>query len=192
MPAAPSTLRRPRARRLAAMAAGGLGRAALVLVVAILAATYLPSLVLGLQRYVLVGRSMEPSIHRGSLVFDEVVPVGALRRGDVVTYVPPGAEHPLSHRIVSITRRGGRRVFRMRGDNNRVADPGPVTFRRPVQARVKLAIPYVGWVYIALTAPGLRRWLIAIPALLLALWALGGVWREGGTILRERARAGAP
>jgi signal peptidase I len=174
------------------MAPGGLGRVALILTVAVLAATYLPSLALGLQRYVLVGSSMEPSIHRGSLVFDEVVPVRALRRGDVVTYVPPGAAHPLSHRIVSIAERGGRRLFRMRGDNNRVADPGPVTFRRPVQARVKLAIPYVGWVYIALTAPEVRRWLVVVPALLLSLWALGGVWREGGTILRERARAEAP
>ena len=68
--------------------------------------------VLGFQRYVLVGGSMEPTIHRGSLVFDRVAPVGDLHVGDVITYVPPGMTHPLSHRIVHVTddESGGRRL----------------------------------------------------------------------------------
>ena len=62
------------ARRLASMAAGGLGRLVLFAGVLVLFATFLPSL-FGYQRYVLVGHSMEPTIHKGSLVFDEIVPV---------------------------------------------------------------------------------------------------------------------
>ena len=82
---------RSSARRLASKAAGGLGRLVLLAGVLVLAATFLPSL-LGYQRYVLVGHSMEPTIHRGSLVFDEIVPAEALRRGDVITYIPPGRQ----------------------------------------------------------------------------------------------------
>jgi signal peptidase len=180
-----------RVRRVAAMAARGLGRLVIAAVVVVLLATYVPSL-LGFQRYVLVGRSMEPTIQRGSLVFDEVVPVSALRRGDVVTFVPPGGDQPRTHRITSIRKRDGQLLFRTKGDNNRVADPGPFVFEQPQQARVRFAIPAVGWVYILLTMPGLRTWLVAVPALVLCAWTVASLWREGGTILRERAAAEAP
>ena len=73
-----------RARRLAQVAGRGLMSVLLLLTVAAVAVTFLPGL-LGYQRYVLVGSSMEPTIHRGSLVFDEIVPVAQLRKGDVIT-----------------------------------------------------------------------------------------------------------
>jgi signal peptidase len=154
----------------------------------VLAATYLPSL-LGYHRYVLVGHSMEPTIHRGSLVFDEVVPVSALRVGDVVTYVPAGLSKPLSHRIVFRRSIQGKLVFRTKGDNNPAADPGRFSFNEASQARVKFAIPYAGWTYIWLADPHLRLWFAVIPGVLLALWAAAGVWRQGGEILRDQSHA---
>jgi len=123
---------RSKARRLASMAAGGLGRLILLAGVLALCATFLPSLA-GYQRYVLVGRSMEPTIHKGSLVFDEIVPVGQLRKGDVITYVPPVTKKPVTHRIISVGRGPrGERVFRTQGDNNRDPDlrPSRSTSRR--------------------------------------------------------------
>ena len=44
---------------------------------------------LGFQRYVITSGSMSGTYDRGSLVLDEVVPVGDLRVGDVITYTPP-------------------------------------------------------------------------------------------------------
>jgi hypothetical protein len=96
---------------------------------------------------------------------------------------------PLSHRITAIAVRGGRRRFRTKGDNNAVADPGTFTLPHATQARVRFSIPYAGWPFIALTRPGLRVWLIAVPAFLLAFRALARVWRQGGEILREQAAA---
>jgi signal peptidase I len=180
-----------RARRVASLAAGGLGRLLLLAAILVLAATYLPTLLFGFHRYVLVGHSMEPHIHRGSLVFDEVVPVRDLHVGDVVTYIPPGLSKPLSHRIISRREIHGTLVFRTKGDNNPVADPARFTFNEPTQARVKFAIPYVGWVYIALADHAMRVWLAVVPALLLALWAAARVWRHGGELLREQQQAGA-
>jgi signal peptidase len=168
------------------LAAGGLGRLLLLAAVLVLAATYLPTLLFGYHRYVLVGHSMEPTIHRGSLVFDEVVPVAALRKGDVVTYVPAGMSRPLSHRIIYRHRLHGKLVFRTKGDNNPTADPGRFTFNEPTQARVKFAIPDLGWIYIALADPGIRIWIAVIPGILLALWGAITVWRQGGALLREQ------
>jgi signal peptidase I len=177
---------RSTARRLASKAAGGLGRLVLLGAVAALAATFLPSLLLGYQRYVLVGHSMEPTIHKGSLVFDEIVPVEALRKGDVITYIPPITKEPVSHRILSIERGPkGERVFRTKGDNNPSPDMRRFTLREPTQARVKFAIPYLGWLFVLLAMQEARIFLLALPALLLALWALAGVWRQGGELLAQ-------
>jgi signal peptidase I len=180
-----------RARRLAVNAAGGLGRLVLLLAFVVVAATFLPTL-LGYERYVLVGHSMEPTIHKGSLVFDDVVPVGDLRPGDVITYVPPTSAEPVTHRILAIEPGPrGERVFRTKGDNNEKADLRPFTLREPEQARVAFAIPGLGWLFIALADPYVRMLLLALPALLLALWAAAGVWRQGGELVAaERARAG--
>ena len=174
---------RSSARRLAYQSAGGLGRLVLLAGVLVLAATFLPSL-LGYQRYVLVGHSMEPTIHRGSLVFDEIVPAEALRRGDVITYIPPTGKEPVTHRILSVGRGPhGERVFRTKGDNNANADLRPFTLNERRQARVAFAIPYIGWIFILLAMQEARILLIALPGVLLALWALYGAWRQGGELL---------
>jgi signal peptidase len=178
---------RSNARRLASMAAGGLGRLVLLAGVLALCATFLPSL-FGYQRFVLVGRSMEPTIHKGSLVFDEVVPVRALRNGDVITYVPPVTKKPVTHRVISISRGPrGERVFRTKGDNNRDPDLRPFTLDEPTQARVAFAIPYLGWLFILLAMQEARIFLIALPGVLLALWAVYGAWRQGGELLQAAA-----
>ena len=112
-----------RARALATSAGRGLMSVLLLAILAAMAITFVPGL-LGYQRYVLVGHSMEPTIHRGSLVFDEIVSVSDLRKGDVITYVPPGNVEPVTHRLIS--RKDGKKggpVFRTKGDNNAVADP---------------------------------------------------------------------
>src|SRR5215210_6373148 len=88
----------------------------LLLALAALAVTIVPG-TMGYERYVLVGGSMEPTIHRGSLVFDDIVRVRELRAGHVITYVPPGHERPITHRIISVRRdQEGRPVFRTQGD----------------------------------------------------------------------------
>lgn len=161
--------------------AGALALAALMLV---------PTL-FGYHRYVITGGSMTGSIDRGSVVFDEAVPVSRLAIGDVITYAPPGAAagHLVTHRIVSIAPgRAGGRVFRTKGDANRSADPWRFVLRQPTQARVALAVPYVGYVLSALMDRTLRMLIVGLPALLLALTLLAGLWREAGVeARRERA-----
>ncbi len=44
---------------------------------------------LGFDRYVITGGSMEPTIAKGSVVFEKPVGVEDLEVGDVITYQPP-------------------------------------------------------------------------------------------------------
>jgi signal peptidase len=145
----------------------------------------LPALA-GWQRYVIVSGSMTGTYDRGSLVIDDVVPIADLKVGDVITYTPPPGSGPdglVTHRIVSISEAG---VFRTKGDFNQSADPWTFTLAQPTQARVRFGVPYLGFAVAALSRRDLRMLIIGIPAALIALTSLAGLWREAGA---EAAKA---
>jgi signal peptidase len=176
---------RSRARRATLVVAGGVGRLLLGLGCLLLIATFVPGL-FGYQRFVVVGGSMEPTIHRGSLIFDEVVPVARLAVGDVVTYVPPGQGAPVTHRIISRGLERGQWVFRTQGDANPQPDLRPFTLNRPQQARVAFAVPYVGFLFMLLASPHARLFLLVLPAVALALLMLARLWRDAGRMLEQQ------
>jgi signal peptidase I len=177
---------RSRARRLVAKTGRGLVALLLLATFAALAVTFAPGL-LGYQRYVLVGGSMEPTIHRGSIVFDDLVRVRELRAGDVITYQPPGAAKVVTHRIISAKhQRSGSPIFRTQGDANAAADMRPFKLHQATQARYRFSIPYLGWAFILLGTGKARFLLLALPALLIAFAMLGRLWREGGELVAAR------
>jgi len=148
---------------------------------------------LGWQRYMIVSGSMTGTYDRGSLVFDEVVPVKSLKVGDVITYRPPRGAGPtglVTHRIAAIgpDRRTHARVFRTRGDANRVRDPWTFTLPNRRQARVVVGVPYMGLALAALSRRDVRVALVGLPAVLIALLVMAGLWRDLG----REAEAWAP
>ena len=157
---------------------------------AVLALLVLLPAALGYQRYVITGGSMSGSFDRGSLVYEDVVPVSDLKVGDVITYTPPPGAGPtgkVTHRIVSIGRRThGGLTFRTKGDANRSADPWTFKLDRPEQARAAFHVPYVGYLLDALQVRAIRMLLIGVPALLIAIALLLGTWREAGAEARAR------
>jgi signal peptidase len=141
---------------------------------------------LGLQRYVIVSGSMSGTYDRGALVFDEVVPVRDLRVGDVITYRPPPGAGPtglVTHRIVAIESDGR---FRTKGDANPVADPWTFRLTGERQARVVAGVPYAGHVLAALSERRVRMLIVGVPAALIALVTITGLWRESGAETAER------
>jgi signal peptidase I len=173
-----------------------LGRAVCALVIAAGAALGLllvGGAVLGWQRYVIVSGSMTGTYDRGSLVLDQVVPTASLHVGDVITYRPPagsGPEELVTHRIAAIARGPhGTRVFRTKGDANPVADPWTFTLPRPTQAKVRAGLPYAGFAVAALSDRRARMLIVGLPALLIALASLAGLWREAGAEAVAEARA---
>jgi signal peptidase I len=182
-----------RASRSARMAGSLVTGLALILAALML----LPPLV-GVHRYVLVGGSMEPTIHRGAVIFDRVVPVRSLRVGDIITYTPPpGAQgpvpHAVTHRIVWTGRdRFGARAFRTKGDANRVPDPWRFTLHSSTQSREAFSIPYVGYAIAALSLRPVRMALIGVPALLIALGIIVSLWQDAGDEVRRRREPPRP
>lgn len=137
----------------------------------LLAVAFIVPSAFGLQRYVITGGSMSGSIELGSVVFAEVVPVGDLEVGDVITYMPPpesGIDNLVTHRIVSIE--DG--VYVTKGDANPKKDPWSFQLPQATQARVSYDVPYVGHAFIALADREKRMLLIGVPAGTIALISL--------------------
>lgn len=136
---------------------------------------------LGYERYVITGGSMTGSISKGSVVFEEHVPVDELVVGDVITYLPPagsGVRDLVTHRIVKAKEdAAGARVFRTQGDANPDPDPWRFSLTAPTQPVVTWSVPWVGNVLIALADARVRMAVIGVPAALIALWALRDVVR---------------
>ncbi len=149
----------------------------------------------GWQRYAIVSGSMTGTYDQGSLVLAEVVPVADLRVGDVITYEPPagaGPEHLITHRIAWMGRDGaGRQVFRTKGDANPVADPWTFRLSQPTQARVRYGIPYAGHALAALGHRDVRTAVVTLPALLLVVLSLAGLWRRLGVEAERRTAKAA-
>lgn len=97
----------------------------------------------GFATFVVTGGSMEPTIHKGSLVIDQPVTADKLKLGDVITY--DRADQTTTHRIVGVEGSPNGMLFSTKGDANTVGDPEPMTFPGRV-GLVKLAVPGVGFV----------------------------------------------
>ncbi len=169
---------------LVAVAIAGISLAVLVLIV---------PRSLGYRAYVITGGSMDGTISRGALIYTQPVAVESLVEGDIVTFVPPGMEAPVTHRIVDVRRNdAGELEMQTRGDNVGMRDPWVFVPRTPMLPRFVLAIPYVGYVIAVLSLPLVRILVFVLPAMVIALVVLVRLWRRAGAELRESAAPTAP
>ena len=97
---------------------------------------------LGMASFVVTGGSMEPTIHKGSLVIDAPVTADTLKLGDVITF--DHYDQTTTHRIVGVEGSANGTMFSTKGDANQVTDPEPLSFPGRV-GLVKLAVPGLGY-----------------------------------------------
>lgn len=147
----------------------------LAVIVLSLAVLFLVPGLAGYDRYVITGGSMSGTFERGSLVFEKEVPVSALQVNDIITYMPPaasGINELVTHRIESIEASENGPLFRTRGDANASSDPWVFNLQAPTQNKLEAAVPFAGWVFIALADRELRMLIIGIPAGMVAVLSL--------------------
>ena len=109
---------------------------------------------------VVVSGSMEPSFYRGDIVATENVdtygiqefnPYTDVNVNDVVVYNAKWYSEPVIHRVIDIQQINGSKYYIIKGDNNEVQDPYPVS---PDQIKSKvikigdslLIIPKLGYI----------------------------------------------
>jgi signal peptidase len=97
----------------------------------------------GFGVFVVTGGSMEPNIHKGSIVLVEPVAPSAIRVGDVVTFT--SFDQVTTHRVIAIEAGSDGLGFQTKGDSNEVADPDLKTFPGKV-GLLRGSLPLVGYV----------------------------------------------
>lgn len=115
---------------------------ALVLLTPVTVLAVLPTM-LGLERYVVSTDSMGGDLGRGTMVFEQRVPIADLAVGDVVTYPDPreGRDGLVTHRVVEL----GPGFVRTQADRRAMPDAWSVDAREhPTLPRVVFAVPFVG------------------------------------------------
>lgn len=136
--------------------------------------------------------SMEPLLHVGAVAIVREVDPASAKVGDVVTFKTPAgvgraAEDALTtHRIVEVCDRGGRLVFRTKGDANRTMDQWEVPAADLVGTLV-FSVPGLGYAAaFARTRVGLLL-MVVLPGVLLIFAEVRSIARE----LRDKS-AGVP
>ena len=126
---------------------------------------------------VVISGSMEPTIHKGDLLFvmgkdAENIKNGTAedKDGDIIVFNAQwiGApQEPIVHRVIDKYQIGDTWYFRTKGDANSLEDAAPVSESNVIGVVVG-GIPYIGWIKIFLTESGLLiPLLIIISALLI-------------------------
>lgn len=149
--------------------------------------------VAGYHRYVILTGSMTGTYDRGSIVFDKPVPTDSLKVGDPITYDPPSgftSQTRVTHRIYQIKPgKDGVRIYKTKGDANKNPDIWSFTLTKPTQDEAKFHIPEIGYVFLLLSLRNFRIALVGIPAILIGLFMLRGLWRDAGNEVKRQKLA---
>ncbi|MGE3271425.1 MAG: signal peptidase I, partial [Chloroflexota bacterium] len=132
----------------------------------------------GYESFVVLSGSMEPVLQVGDLAVVGPVRPDQLRVRDIISYrTPVQPNMVVTHRLVGIdTNEAGQMTFTTRGDANDSVDQVEVD-PQAVLGRVAYAVPKMGYLVDFARQPLGKLVLLGLPALLLALDALGG-WRR--------------
>jgi signal peptidase len=123
-----------------------------------------PFLVGGSFSSIVLGGSMEPTIHVGSIVIVRKVKPEDVKVGDIIAFKT--GESKTIHRVIDKVVEGGSFYFRTKGDANEDPDPWIV---RPedVLGKLQLTIPYYGYlIWFARTPFGIILFIL-VPAIIL-------------------------
>jgi signal peptidase len=118
------------------------------------------AVILSAHLNVVVSGSMEPAFYRGDIVATENVntygiqefnPYTDVKVGDVVVYDATWYSEPVIHRVVDIQQINGSQYYIIKGDNNDVQDPYPVSPNQIKSKVLKIGdslviIPKLGYV----------------------------------------------
>jgi signal peptidase len=123
-----------------------------------------PFLVGGSFSSVVMGGSMEPTIHVGSIVIVRKVKPEDVRVGDIVAFKT--GESKTIHRVIEKVIEDGSFYFRTKGDANEDPDPWIVK-PQDILGELQLPIPYYGYlIWFAQTPFGIVLFIL-VPAIIL-------------------------
>lgn len=122
----------------------------------------------GLDVYVVLSGSMEPTYKTGGVIYvKEVEDTSVIRAGDPITFTTDG-ETLVTHRVIEVTEVDGQTAYRTKGDANDVED-GSLVPASHVKGMPVFTIPYIGYLVTFIQSESGRYATLAIGAFLLLM-----------------------
>ncbi|AXA96640.1 signal peptidase I [Microbacterium sp. PM5] len=127
---------------------------------------------------VVISGSMEPALPVGSLLLVAPTAADEIRPGDIVTVDRPGGRGLVTHRVVTTSVVDGRATVELKGDANATVDPDPYVVGSA--ERVVIAIPWAGYVAVAVKSPLIMMALVVAVVAVIGLGLLPARGRASG------------
>ena len=162
--------------------------ATVVLMASTLVAVILVPRAWGLQSYVVLQGSMEPTIHTGSVAIDEPVASADVGVGDIITFARPDGTY-VTHRVVRLEDADGQRWLVTKGDANGVEDAGRVAAVGNGW-RYRWSVPLIGYGVAEVGQPWVRLAFLLL-GIAIAVRILIDAVRDVRPSAKENARSGA-
>ena len=125
--------------------------------------------------------SMEPTIHKGSAIVVDPIAIDQIAVGDVIVFAAPTTGTMTVHRVIKIEPGDAGPVFTTKGDANGGPDPWRLSVNGDHLQKVRLAVPVLGRVLLAMSARDTRLALATVGALFVLGFGLTHVWRRRPT-----------
>lgn len=139
----------------------------LITVVILLAVALVGVRLVGLEPYVVLSGSMEPTYHTGSVIYVKETEASQLRVGDAITF-SLGEDTVATHRIVGVETQNGQTAYRTKGDANDVED-GASVLASQVLGKPVFSIPYLGYLASYIQGEAGKYVLLSVGAFLLLM-----------------------
>lgn len=139
----------------------------------------------GINIHPVLSGSMEPALKVGGVVITKQVTLDQVKRGDIISY-KIGTQR-ITHRVIEISKSGGKVQFRTKGDANEEPDLYVMVPKTEKVPKVVGYVPYFG--FLAGFMKGETHFLLLVGPLAVLLIALYGwdIWREARKTRRQPA-----
>ncbi len=131
---------------------------------------------LGFHAFTVMSGSMRPTLGVGDVVVERSVAATNVRVGDVITFPDSERKELVTHRVRAIHIAGERAFVVTRGDANTGYERWAVAANGHL-GRVVYHVPLAGYALVWTRGRNARLLLVVIPAVLLAAFELGRLWR---------------
>jgi signal peptidase I len=122
--------------------------------------------------------SMRPAFEAGSAVVAVRVRAGSVRRGDVIVYEAPTADHRVvAHRVLRVVEGGPRPVVQTGGDANNGPDPWLARLEDDTVWVVRRELPHLGHALVFLHRPPIRLAMALVVVGCALATGLHAIWR---------------
>lgn len=96
----------------------------------------------GYKNYIIVSKSMEPTIKKEDVIFIKKVAENELKENDIISFSTK-TDEITTHRIIKIEEKNGIKYYTTKGDNNKSADKEKVTYSQ-VEGKYQFKISGLG------------------------------------------------